>query len=40
MSNNFLIGHFMKASSSFFVGASIVIGTLSPIVLNSANSLN
>ena len=39
MSNNFLVRQILKASGSFFVGASIALGTLSPIVLNSSRVL-
>ena len=39
MSNNFLVRQIMSAGGSFFVGASIAIGTLSPIVLTSSRVL-
>lgn len=39
MSNNFLVRQILKAGGSFFVGASIVIGTLCPIVLTSSQAL-
>ena len=39
MSNNFVVRQIVKAGGSFFVGASIAIGTLCPIVLNSSRVL-
>lgn len=39
MSNNFLVRQILKAGSSFFVGASIAIGTLCPIVFTSSRAL-
>ena len=38
MSNN-LVRQIVKVGGSFFVGASIAIGTLCPIVLNSSRAL-
>lgn len=39
MSNNFLVRQILKTGSNFFVGASIVIGALCPIVLTSSRAL-
>ncbi|MHC5824078.1 MAG: hypothetical protein ACYT04_51650, partial [Nostoc sp.] len=39
MSNNFLVRQILKAGGKFFVGASIAIGTLCPIVLSSSRVL-